>query len=100
MQSAFPVVWKALDFKKEVISENATRSIISWLRSDGCAPHEKDMFKHEWFTMYDSDEDEESEEGSEEVKSTKSFQHRLQVKEWLSNAPSITQPRLKFTLEE
>ncbi|KAF1358850.1 hypothetical protein EJ07DRAFT_166328 [Lizonia empirigonia] len=99
LQCAFPVVWKALDFEKEVISENATRSIISWLRSDGCAPHEKDMFKHEWFTMSDSDEDEESEEDSEEVTSTKSFQHRPQVEEWLSNASSITRPRLNFTLE-
>ncbi|RKL09685.1 hypothetical protein BFJ70_g16640 [Fusarium oxysporum] len=42
---------------REAISENATRSIFGWLRSDGYAPRERDIWDHEWFNMPESDED-------------------------------------------
>jgi hypothetical protein len=96
LQFAFPVVWKALDRNKEVISENATRNVMSWLRSDGCAPHENEMFEHEWFTMWDSDEEEES----EEVTSAASFKHRLKIEEWLTMTTSTTRPSCTSSLEE
>jgi hypothetical protein len=99
LQCVFPVVWVKLDRKREAISENATRNIITWLRPNGCAPREKDIFKHEWLTIYDSDEDEETGEECEEVTSTKSFQHRPQVEEWLSVTSSAMRPGLEFTLE-
>jgi hypothetical protein len=82
LQYAFPVVWKALDRTKEAISENATSNVISWLRSDGHAPHEKEMFEHEWFTMCDSDEEEEP---MVETQSMNGFEQSPRVEEWLSN---------------
>ncbi|RKK18117.1 hypothetical protein BFJ66_g16441 [Fusarium oxysporum f. sp. cepae] len=42
---------------REAISENATRNIFGWLRSDGYAPRERDIWDHEWFNMPESDED-------------------------------------------
>ncbi|KAG5798302.1 hypothetical protein H9Q69_002699 [Fusarium xylarioides] len=42
---------------REAISENATRSIFGWLRPDGYAQDEQDIWKHEWFDMSESDED-------------------------------------------
>ncbi|KAL2889491.1 hypothetical protein HOO65_020033 [Ceratocystis lukuohia] len=42
---------------REAISENATRNIFGWLRSDGYAQGEQDIWKHEWFDMSESDED-------------------------------------------
>ncbi|KAF2206799.1 hypothetical protein CERZMDRAFT_115540 [Cercospora zeae-maydis SCOH1-5] len=43
---------------REAISENATRMIFGWLRCDGRAPHEADIWKHEWFEVSDSEDDE------------------------------------------
>ncbi|KAK2593465.1 hypothetical protein QQS21_008838 [Conoideocrella luteorostrata] len=43
--------------EREAISENATRSIFGWLRSDGYAQCEQDIRTHEWFDMPESDED-------------------------------------------
>jgi hypothetical protein len=43
----------------DVISENATRNIFSWLRPDGCAEHEQSIYKHDWLNSTDSDEEEE-----------------------------------------
>ena len=40
----------------EVVSENATRSIFTWLRFNGHAPHEKTIRDHEWFALSDSDD--------------------------------------------
>lgn len=82
LQYAYPIVWKALDRTKEAISENATRNVISWLRSDGHAPHEKEMFEHEWFIMCDSDEEEEP---MVETQSMSGFEQSPRVEEWLSN---------------
>lgn len=59
------IVYDGLNREKEVVSENATRSIFGWLRFDGYTVHEKDLWDHEWFDVLDSDEDEdEDEEGS------------------------------------
>ncbi|KAH9879436.1 hypothetical protein J1614_002876 [Plenodomus biglobosus] len=85
-QCAYMVVWNALDRNKKAVSENATRNVITWLRSDGCAPHEKEMFKHEWFNLSDSEE----EEGSSEVTSTVSFIHRPRVMKWLLKTSRMT----------
>ncbi|AEO62318.1 uncharacterized protein THITE_2106371 [Thermothielavioides terrestris NRRL 8126] len=46
-----------LDIKKDFVSENATRSIFSWLRVDGFASDEKDIWTHEWFEACESDEE-------------------------------------------
>ena len=49
-----------MDPAKEVISENATRNIFTWLRPDGWSRHERNIWRHEWFADSDSDEAEES----------------------------------------
>jgi hypothetical protein len=76
-----PVFYEALDGDREAISENATRSIFGWLRFDGYARHEEAIWKHEWFDMSDSDEnnmsgDEATSDGSPELLS--------RVESWLS----------------
>jgi hypothetical protein len=48
-----------LDRNKEFVSENATRSIFGWLRFEGYAAGERDIWEHEWFDILESDEDEE-----------------------------------------
>jgi len=82
----FPIVWKALKRQNEVISENATRNVLSWLRSDGCAPREKDMFKHEWMTMSDSEDEEEL---MVETESIDGVEHSPHVEEWLSSVNQL-----------
>lgn len=52
-----PISYGSLDREKESISENATRSIFSWLRTEGYDLHERGIWKHEWFDMSDSNED-------------------------------------------
>ncbi|KAK4149748.1 hypothetical protein C8A00DRAFT_46692 [Chaetomidium leptoderma] len=51
------VKYGRLDGEKDFVSENATRSIFGWLRVNGYALDEQDIWKHEWFEMYESDED-------------------------------------------
>ncbi|PHH51543.1 hypothetical protein CFIMG_008661RA00001 [Ceratocystis fimbriata CBS 114723] len=41
----------------EAILENATHSIFGWLRLDSYAQGKHDIWKHEWFDMSESDED-------------------------------------------
>lgn len=55
-----PVSYKGMDYDKEGVSENATRSILTWLRFDGCARHEGDIWKHEWFVLDSDGEDDEA----------------------------------------
>ncbi|KAI0470086.1 hypothetical protein GGR56DRAFT_660999 [Xylariaceae sp. FL0804] len=71
-----------LDQEREAISENATRNIFGWLRRDGYARHEQDIWKHEWFDMSDSDE-----EDVEEERSTSAASHELspRIESWLSD---------------
>jgi hypothetical protein len=52
-----PICYDALDREDEFVSENATRNIFGWLRVDGYARHERNIWKHEWLDMSDSDED-------------------------------------------
>ncbi|KAL2758510.1 hypothetical protein ACRALDRAFT_1092362 [Sodiomyces alcalophilus JCM 7366] len=59
-----PISYKGMNYDKEGVSENATRSILTWLRFDGCAQHEGDIWKHEWFDVLDS-EDEDDDAGDE-----------------------------------
>ncbi|KAF7562152.1 hypothetical protein G7046_g1996 [Stylonectria norvegica] len=68
-----------LDHTKEFISEAATRSIFSWLRPDGYAAGEKNIWSHEWLDMPGSDEEDEDEACDNESE-TKSFSH---VSLWL-----------------
>ncbi|EMD66084.1 hypothetical protein COCSADRAFT_197610 [Bipolaris sorokiniana ND90Pr] len=80
-QCTVPVVWKGLNHEKEAISENATRNIFSWLRSDGYAPCEKAISKHEWFMTYDSDEEQEL---IEEKTSMNDLKDVKKIEEWLT----------------
>jgi hypothetical protein len=57
------VSYEALNRTDENICEKATRSILSWLRSDGWAHHEKEMLTHPWLENYVSES--ESEDGDE-----------------------------------
>jgi hypothetical protein len=43
--------------KDEVLSENATRSIFSWLRNAGWPKNEKDIYSHSWIDIDESDEE-------------------------------------------
>ena len=54
-----------MDYDKEGVSENATRSILTWLRFDGCAQHEGAIWKHERFDVLHDSEDENDEAGNE-----------------------------------
>ncbi|UPK90980.1 hypothetical protein LCI18_001915 [Fusarium solani-melongenae] len=51
------ICFEGLDREREAILDNATRSIFGWLRFDGYARHEEDIWKHEWFDMSESDQD-------------------------------------------
>ncbi|KAL5603427.1 hypothetical protein FOVSG1_006177 [Fusarium oxysporum f. sp. vasinfectum] len=76
-----PVFYEALDGDRQVISENATRSIFGWLRFDGYARHEEEIWKHEWFDISDSDEDNMS---GDEATSDGSPELLSPVESWLS----------------
>ncbi|KAI0388309.1 hypothetical protein F5Y17DRAFT_453338 [Xylariaceae sp. FL0594] len=78
-----PIIHDGLNRDKEVISENATRSIFGWLRFDGHASHERGLWDHEWFDVHESDEDEdEDEDGDGSAPETnRDFTH---ISEWLS----------------
>lgn len=70
-----------LDRDNEVISENATGNILRWLRVEGNALHEQEIFKHEWLDAYESDD----EEGLlDEVSNASGRRSSSQVKQWLS----------------
>lgn len=78
-----PVDYAGLDPDKEHLSENPTRSIFGWLRFDGYAPGEREIWKHEWFDLGDSDEEEE-EEGSNDS-SGNTPKSSVYVETWLSH---------------
>ncbi|KAJ0136868.1 Uncharacterized protein HZ326_20130 [Fusarium oxysporum f. sp. albedinis] len=61
-----------------------TRSIFGWLRFDGYARHEEEIWKHEWFDMSDSDEDNMS---GDETTSDGSPELLSHVESWLSGPP-------------
>lgn len=80
--SLMAICYGGLDREREAISENATRSIFGWLRSDGFAQHEREIWEHEWF-----EEDEEDDEDSSEDEGTTggSRMPPSRIKSWLSD---------------
>jgi hypothetical protein len=72
---------KELDRENEIISENATRTILRWLRVEGNALHEQEIFKHEWLEELDSDEEEVL---LDELKTDSGSRRSSQVTRWLS----------------
>jgi hypothetical protein len=57
------VSYEALSRKNEIVSENATRSIFGWLRSDGWAHNEKNTSEHPWLDACHSESESEGEDG-------------------------------------
>jgi hypothetical protein len=81
-----PSCFTGLDRDREAISENATRNMFEWLRSDGFARNEADIWKHEWFESSDSDDSNDfNDESSEEKTSGKLYRSSTQVLVWLSD---------------
>jgi hypothetical protein len=76
-----------LDRDREAISENATRNVFGWLRSDGYAPNEAHIWKHEWFESSDSDDSDDEANGNEKI-SGEPYQSSIRVMVWLSNLRS------------
>jgi hypothetical protein len=52
-----PVSYGGLDRERETGSENATRQIFGWLRVEGYAADEREIWEHEWFRILDSDDE-------------------------------------------
>ncbi|KAE8367171.1 hypothetical protein BDV27DRAFT_143053 [Aspergillus caelatus] len=48
----------SIDCLSDDLSENPTRGIFGWLRSTGYPANERHIYKHPWFDVGDSDEDE------------------------------------------
>jgi hypothetical protein len=60
--------------------------MFEWLRSDGFARNEADIWKHEWFESSDSDDSNDfNDESSEEKTSGKLYRSSTQVLVWLSD---------------
>ena len=78
------ICYKGMNQAREVCSENATRSIFGWLRGDGHAQHEAHIFKHEWFDVDDSEDEEVSEDENASVGPRRSSNG---VRSWLTNVP-------------
>ncbi|QPC73126.1 hypothetical protein HYE68_003878 [Fusarium pseudograminearum] len=76
------IPYEGMERDREAISENATRNIFGWLRVDGYAQGEQDIWKHEWFDMSDSDDDDIKEE---ETISDTSAQVSPRVESWVLN---------------
>ncbi|UZP45269.1 hypothetical protein NXS19_013081 [Fusarium pseudograminearum] len=76
------ISYEGLDRDREAISENATRNIFGWLRVNGYAQGEQDIWKHEWFDMSDFDDDDIKEE---ETISDTSAQLSPRVESWVLN---------------
>jgi hypothetical protein len=74
------VSYEALNRTDEDICENATRSILSWLRSDGWARHEIEMSKHPWLENYVSESESENED---EVASDDGVKNLSYVASWV-----------------
>lgn len=69
--------------ENESASENDTRIIFSWLRFEGYPPQEKDIHNHEWFDIYDSDDEESLDNGS--AKSPVPQTSAANVEAWAGN---------------
>jgi hypothetical protein len=81
-----PVSYEALNREKEVISENATRSILGWLRSDGWTYNERKMLEHPWLDTGDSEsEDEDADGDGDQLASDDGPQDLSLVTSWIDN---------------
>lgn len=78
------ISYGALNRDREAISENATRSIFGWLRSDGRTRQEGEIWKHEWFDMSDSGDDEDLSEDEKTSGGSPKLQVSSYVETWLS----------------
>lgn len=76
--------YEALDHVEQPASENATRSIFSWLRVEGYPPNEKRI--HEWINIDDSDDELSMDEDS--GKSDEAL--RTNVEDWIEHNIYIT----------
>lgn len=56
--NSISICFQGMNREREALSENATRNILRWLRPDGYAPGEAELWKHEWFEPSESDDDE------------------------------------------
>ncbi|KAG7149025.1 hypothetical protein HYQ46_002067 [Verticillium longisporum] len=85
------VTHEGLDSQKEAISENATRSVFGWLRSDGWARNEKHLRDHEWFDVFDSDDEDDKVEQEDKSPSPR-LQDTEPIKTWLCSLDETGQP--------
>ncbi|KAK5445374.1 hypothetical protein LTS15_010155 [Exophiala xenobiotica] len=67
----------------ESLAEIATRSIFSWLRSNGYPLRERDIWMHPWLNIDDSD-DEQSDDLAEST--DEESERRSTIEKWASNA--------------
>ncbi|KAF5025164.1 hypothetical protein F66182_2740 [Fusarium sp. NRRL 66182] len=82
-----PICFEDLDREREAISENATRNIFNWLRCDGYARYEKEIWAHEWFDMSESDQ---GDTGEDETTPGASSMLSSQIESWLSDVEPST----------
>jgi hypothetical protein len=82
------VDYDVLDLEDEIVSQNATRSILTWLRSEGYPASEKSLFLHEWLQPYDSDDDGELEDL--ESSRGRDDQFDMKVAAWLNRAVAMS----------
>jgi hypothetical protein len=73
------VDYGSMDSERDFVAENATRSIFGWLRVNGYASDEKDIWNHEWFDMSESDEEIQSEDGLRDRSKSPSY-----VEAWIA----------------
>ncbi|KAK0609412.1 hypothetical protein B0T14DRAFT_541019 [Immersiella caudata] len=78
--SSIPVDHGSPDPEKDFMSENATRSIFGWLRVDGYALGERELWEHEWLEGADTDDEE---EGKSDDISGKTRKLSANVEVWL-----------------
>ncbi|KAF2014174.1 hypothetical protein BU24DRAFT_441792 [Aaosphaeria arxii CBS 175.79] len=86
-ECATSISYKEMVRDQEHISENATRNICGWLRSDVYAQGEQNIWKHEWFDISDSDDDDMTED---ETISDGSDRLSPRVESWLLNSNAST----------
>jgi hypothetical protein len=88
-----PVSFEGFNRENEVISENASRSILSWLRNDGYTKREEDVWKHHWFNILDSDDESDdytdvrSDKSSNKIRLYRGDQPLSQVELWIRDLP-------------
>ncbi|KAL8688587.1 MAG: hypothetical protein Q9218_005535 [Villophora microphyllina] len=70
------------ELQSEALSEAAICSIFGWLRTEGHASHEKDIFTHEWF-LPDNDSDSSPEKDED---SDGEWDEAHKVEKWLSDS--------------